>query len=287
MLFTSSQGLKAVVPQPVLNACLQEMIPDQFSSKNLFHDSDDEEDESKKDDQAKSEPYSFSLIFKPGKNLSTNLYFCDYNKIKGLDQDERNALLNELANAKSEKERMEVSLKATNELAARLAGEPTNEELQLKLEAEGLVLQELENKVADARKLKVNEAHRQNTKKRIEKMAIVWRSRRRSCLDFLTTMEENSEGQISRVKCLKGDGPIAIDSDDMVAKNALHYAKEKKAKSSKNGVLVHKPTKNQKSLSTNVRVKCGPRQGPSSDLVAVNLDAQLNIIRIYAESSVV
>jgi hypothetical protein len=271
----------AVVPQPVLNASLQEMVPDQFYGKNMFDDSDDE---TKKDDHEKPEPYSGSLIFKPGKNLSTNLYFCDYNKIKGLDHDERDLLRNDLANATTEKESIEGILKATRGLVGKLMSEPTNEELHLQLEAEESLLQELEDKVAEARKLTVNEKHKQNTKKRIEKMAAAWRSRRRSCLDFLTSMEENSDGQICRAKCLKGDGPITIDSDEMVAKDALQYAKERKKQATKTGGLPYKPMKNLKGGGNTH----GPAQeGLSSDLVAVSLDSQLHIIRIYADSPVV
>ena len=260
------------------------MVPDQFSAKNMFHDSDDEDVETKKEEPAKSEPYSGSLVFKPGKNPSTNLYFCDYNKIRGMDRDELETLLNDLANAKAEKERIEVSLKATLQLAGKLFSEPTNEELHLQLEAQELQLQELEEKVVEARKLTVNEKHKQNTKKRIEKMAVAWRSRRRSCLDFLTSMEESSDGQISRAKCLKGDGPITVDSDEMVAKAALMYAKEKKEKSMKTGGLQHRPTKNLKTVSVKSAGTLGPAQGLTSDLVAVNLDAQLNIVRIFADS---
>ena len=260
------------------------MVPDQFSAKSMFHDSDEEDEETKKDEPAKSEPYSGSLVFKPGKNLSTNLYYCDYTKMKGMDRDELNSILNDLAIAKAEKEHIDVSLKATRELAATLFSQPTNEELHLQLAAQETLLQELEEKVVEARKLMVNEKHKQNTKKRIEKMAVAWRSRRRSCLDFLTSMEESSEGQISRAKCLKGDGPITIDSDEMVAKAALSYAKGKKEKATKTGGLQHKPMKNLKTVSSKGGGAPGPAQGITSDLVAVNLDAQLNIVRIFADS---
>ena len=100
------------------------MVPDQFSAKSMFHDSDEEDEETKKDEPAKSEPYSGSLVFKPGKNLSTNLYYCDYTKMKGMDRDELNSILNDLANAKAEKEHIDVSLKATRELAATLFSQP-------------------------------------------------------------------------------------------------------------------------------------------------------------------
>lgn len=279
---SSLKGLKAVVPQPVLNACLQEMVPDQFTGENLFHDSDEEDTETKEDVPVKSEPYSGSLIFKPGKNLSTNLYFCDYNKVKGMDHDERIALLNDLANAKAEKGNLEASLKTTGELAGKLLREPTNEELQLKLEADEILLHELENKVAEARTFTINENHKRKTKKRIEKMAAAWRSRRRLCFDFLTSMEENSDGQISRVKALKGDGPLILESDEMIAKEALKYAQEKKAKAMNPRGLQPKLMRNLGCKSTAGGALGGSAQGPASDVVAVTLDAQLNVVRIYA-----
>lgn len=259
------------------------MVPDKFDSKNMFQDSDEEENDTQAPPAAQTEPYSASLVFKVGKNLSTNLYFVDYTKVKQLDRDEREALMTELANARAVLEAIQANLKSIREVTATLLAQPTNEVLTMKLEAEEAHLCELEEKVQDARKLKVNEKHREKTKRRIENMASHWRQRRRSCLEFLTNMEEVTDGAVSRSKCLKGDGQIAIDSDEAVAKAALEYAKEKRSRSAKGGM------QRRKTLSAVRGVESGEKLvssvGLESDIVAVTLDAQLNIVRVYGSGA--
>jgi len=278
------KGLKAVVPQPVLNACLQEMVPDQFGGKNPFGDDSDDEDggeKASKKNKESTEPYSGSLIFKAGKNLSTNLYFVDHTKIKEMDYDELNTLVNNLANAKAEMQGMEATIKSHAEAARKLLAEPTNEELTLQLDSqEKLITEDLEVQVAEKRKLKVNEKHRERTKKNIEYQAAQWRQRRRACLEFLTNLEEMTDGTISRAKCLKGDGQIVVDSDEAVAKAALQADKDRRQRSKIRGGLKGKP------LGKGL-VKSGGSGGPSSGLLstllAVTLDPQLNIVRVYAK----
>lgn len=51
-------------------------------------------------------------------------------------------------------------------------------------------------------------------KKGIEGMGSIWRKRKRQCIEFVSNMEDATEGTISLKKCLKGDGPIDIDSDE-------------------------------------------------------------------------
>ncbi len=252
------------------------MVPDNFSGKNIFEDSDGEEDTKGSPSSENKEPYSASLVFKVGKNLSTNLYFTDYTKVKGMERLEQETLMTDLATAKAEQKSIKANLNSTREVTSKLLAEPTNEELTLKLEAAEKNVQELEEKIVEARKLKVNEKHKEKTKKRIENMAAQWRQRRRSCLEFLTTMEENTDGAVSRSKCLKGDGQIAIDSDEAVAKAAIEHAKEKRDRAAKGGL------QRRKSLSAIRAVgKGGSTVGLESNVVAVTLDAQLNIVRIY------
>lgn len=94
-----------------------------------------------------------------------------------------------------------------------------------------------------ARKFKVNEKHRQQLKQRIFVMTAEWRKRRRICMDFLTSMEDSTEGTVNARKCLSGDGQIDIDSDEAVAKHALEFGKKKRSKivSSKKRSLQQQP----------------------------------------------
>lgn len=255
------------------------MVPDKFDGKNIFEDSEGEEESKNSPQKEETEPYSAALVFKVGKNLSTNLYFVDYTKVKGMDREEQEGLKNDLGMAKVEQEAIEATLRSTRDLTAKLLAEPTNEELTLRLSAEETFLQELENKVEEARKLKVNEKHKDKTKKRIEQMAAQWRQRRRVCLEFLTTMEENTDGAVSRSKCLKGDGQIIIESDEVVAKAAIDYAKEKRSRIGKGGL------RRRKTLSVDPVVGECTTVGLESHIVAVTLDAQLNVVRVYDDQS--
>ena len=99
------QALKAIVPSPVLSACLQEMAVDKDENRNPFaDDSDDEEENTSKvanndSSCAPSDPFAGSLQLKIGKSQATNLYYVDYNKRKGLDVEERNTLFQNIATA--------------------------------------------------------------------------------------------------------------------------------------------------------------------------------------------
>lgn len=260
------------------------MVPDTFSGKPSFQDSDDEDDGTTKyKENTSTEPYAASLVFKAGKNLSTNLYYVDYNQVRGLDREEREMLSQEIAKANSEEQMLLSVLRDTKDLSKKLLVEPRNEELGLALEADESSVQDLEEKLNEAQKLKVNEKHRQATKLRIQKMAAHWRQRKRLCENFLSALEENTDGIVSRTKCLKGDGPIALDSDEIVAEAAVKYSKDKRSRNSRKGFQGNK-----KSIGIRAGVNGGKavakREGLAleSDLVAVVLDKQLNVERVYA-----
>ena len=48
-----------------------------------------------------------------------------------------------------------------------------------------------------------------------------WKKRKSKCLLVLEQLDENSDGTISKVKCLKGDGQIAIESDEGFCKEKV------------------------------------------------------------------
>ena len=77
------------------------------------------------------------------------------------------------------------------------------------------------------------EKHVKLVKKEIESKASVWRKRKRICTEFLSNMEECTDGTISLKKCLKGDGQIDIDSDETALKGAIAFASRKKVKTVK------------------------------------------------------
>ena len=51
-----------------------------------------------------------------------------------------------------------------------------------------------------------DEKRAQLVKKNIAVQAGIWRKRKRQCIEFISNVEESTDGTISLKKCLKGDG---------------------------------------------------------------------------------
>ena len=96
-------------------------------------------------------------------------------------------------------------------------------------------LVEMGENITEMKSHAANEKHVKLVKKEIESKASVWRKRKRMCTEFLSNMEECTDGTISLKKCLKGDGQIDIDSDETALKGAIAFASRKKAKTVKSG----------------------------------------------------
>jgi hypothetical protein len=257
------------------------MALDKNEDKNPFADSDAEDDP--KEEVVTTEPYSGSLIFKSGRNQASNLYYVDYTKLTGMDRDQRDALAQDTAKAKAEESALKDTLKTTLEKANKLLSEPTNEEVTVILETDEAAITELAGQLESARKLKVNEKHKQKTKKRIQSMAAQWRKRKRLCMDFLIGLEENTDGTVSAKKCLTGDGQIALDSDEVVTKAAIQFAKDKRSRKVKTG---QKGRNNGGSMSRGLgksSQESTPENLADESFVAVCLDAQHNVCRAYVD----
>jgi len=273
------QNLKAVVPSPILKACLDEMVFD--VTPKGFPDSDDEE-EAKKTSGATSDPsdpYAATVLFKDGRSASCSLYFLDQSKLEnngnGLIPEDRNKLVMDLDQTSAEESEQNEKLKNLLSEASRLSSEPTNEEADRKLETEEEDAKNLEEQLESFRKLRVNEQVRTKTQKKAEYFAIQWRSRKRICMDFLINMEECTDGAVSMKKCLAGDGQIELDSDEVIVKSAIEYAKKKRTRGPT------KPTK---------RAKVGTSDtfdgvAPDENFVAVCLKSSGDIRRIYLDDA--
>ena len=272
-----------MVPSPVLNTCLHDMALDGVDDSNPFDESDDEDEKKEKKTNEPTDPFAGSLLFKAGKNQSSHLYYVDYKKMKGLDRDQRERLVSSLATARTEDEAFNNTLKQLLNNAALLLKEPTNEEATTCLDIEEKAVSQMEERLEEARKLKVNEKHKQKTKRRIQNMAAQWRNRKRLCLDFLISLEENTDGNVSAKKCLSGDGQIALDSDEVVAKSAVKYAQGKKCRNSNRGPL---KALQQSRLAPKNQDSVSPASLADSNFVAVVLDSQNNVSRVYADEDV-
>ena len=206
-------------------------MADTHAGNPFDYDSDDE-DGSKASTAKRTEdeydPYGPGcLCCKTGRGENMHLYYVNYNKIREMSHDERQKLYSDQAIANAEKERMQSLIKSNIAEATKLNSQPTNYEmipLEKNLEEEVASLQQ---GVEESRLLKVNEQSRIGTKRKIQSMTAHWTQRKRLCNDFVTMLEDVSEGSISRAKAYSGDGPFTLESDEDVAKAEVRAATRK------------------------------------------------------------
>jgi hypothetical protein len=273
-------ALKAVVPSPVLKQCLDDMALDKDDGANIFADSDDDEPKASKKKattNSTSDEFAGALAFKAGRNANTSLYYVDHTKQKnsgnGLEYDSRDQLYTEKGQAEAEQARLKSDLNQMEVDTKRLNSEPTNEEATSKLETDEAAMIDLCEKLEDARKLKCNEMHKKQTKRRIEGTTTQWRKRRRICMDFLISMEENTDGSISMKKCLSGDGQIDIESDEKVIKDTKTFAENKRGRKKFKSV-------GKKSLKTQ---ESSSQIAADENFIGVLLDTQGTVSRVFLD----
>jgi hypothetical protein len=241
MLFVFTvKALKAVVPSPLLKSCLDTMsISAANDAKGGNEDSDDDDFVKVKKkgskDSAKNDKFTGSLLRKVGRNANTTLYYINPSQLpnegNGMTPDDRNELTASLQKCQEDLKVNAQSIQTINANSTQLQSEPLNEEIQKLLPTEESSVQDLSNQVTEANKLKVNASRRKVVDKKIEKMATFWRKRKRSCVDFLSMMEDCTEGTVSAKKCLAGSGQIELESDEAIVKQAKEmYANRKNNK---------------------------------------------------------
>uniref|UniRef100_A0A7R9ZKT6 Uncharacterized protein n=1 Tax=Craspedostauros australis TaxID=1486917 RepID=A0A7R9ZKT6_9STRA len=169
-----------------------------------------------------------SVVYKPGRSLNASLYYFDHGKKPGLSPSEQGELASKLAVSTAKRDALEDELNATLFSTRKLANEPTNLDLETRLDEHESTVSQYRIEVEDARKLQVNQEHKARTKRKITKMTTVWRSRKRICLDFMNHLEEVTDGMVSARKCFKGDGQISLDSDEVVRDGAIRFEKDKR-----------------------------------------------------------
>lgn len=175
--------MNAIVPKPILTACLDDMA-DTFQGNPFAEaDSDDEDDKPAKKKAKKSndtsDEYSGSLRLKHGRNTNNNLYYVDHTKLQnngnGLDPDKRNDLYSNLEKAKCEEEELKRQLQNTAAETARLLSEPLNDELTTMLVEQEKEMEELNEKLETNRAFAGNEKYAKQLNGRVSKMAAFWR----------------------------------------------------------------------------------------------------------------
>jgi hypothetical protein len=213
---------------------------------HFFDDSDDEREDASDDETKKSkrnktassesrnqDPYESSICVKEGRNASVTLYYVDQNKLfnngDGLLADSRDSLIANHEQAKAKLEHLNLQLTDTLSQTAVLLAQPTNAAADTQLEEYESLVQQLSDELSSSQSFISNEKRRKQILKSIECMAANWRSRKRLTLDFITMMEEITDGTISIKKSLAGDGPLDIDSDEAVLKAAKVFASKKRS----------------------------------------------------------
>lgn len=230
------QELKGTVPSAFLNSCLQDMSNGNFDASSMFVDSDDENDDPKKKNKEtasnNSDIYAGSMKFKEGRNTNSSLYFVDYNRLynngNGMLPEDRNQLLAEYESAKMELEALNQEEKNLDKETATLLSQPVNEELNKLVDDLEKSTSDLTEELDASRGLADNEKTRKKLKKQVDVFANQWKIRKNKTVSFLFTMEELTEGTVSKAKCLKGDGQIELESDEAIIKGAKNFLKRKR-----------------------------------------------------------
>jgi hypothetical protein len=250
-------------------------MADQNRTNPFDNDSDDEEKSALEEGTGLDEGDFYghrTLIFKAGRNAQTSLYYFNYKKLRALDDAERQCLFDACASAIAEAEMLQLRIATCQASATSLSSEPTNVELISLLHKAEHDVANLKEQVEESRKLQVHTGTRIERQKKVQKMAAHWSRRKRMCLSFLSTLEENTDGAVTIQKSLAGEGPLQLDSDEAVIKAELVLAKQR-AQKRKLGINYAplKRLQNEPSLSSTV----------SSDLVAVRLVKGGKVERVY------
>ena len=270
------QKLKGVVPSQILKSCLDDMC-NKATDCNLFAESDEEDTPSLTTSKF-SDKYYETLRIKAGRNTSNTLYYVNYNKStshgNGLLPEDRNELLSKHDQVKAKNFEISESLQYIIDETEKLLSEHPNTEAVANLEVLENDVDVLQDKVQTARKLKVNESHRNKVESQIKKMKEHWKKRKRICMDFIFNMDDLSDGVITSKKCFSGDvSGFELDSDEAIIKVALKYEIKKRGLG-----LGLKKTAGKRAQNV-----CGNNNHDNS-FVAVRLNKG-NIERVYKEQS--
>lgn len=191
-----------------------------------------------------------------------------------MDPDLKNDLVVNLAKAQPDTSALKDSISMIESDTAKLLSEPKNEEAAIQIETGTSELAKLKEELQNLHQFHVNEKHRAQLKRKIFNMTAEWRKRRRICLDFLTSMEESTDRTISTKTCLSGEGPVDVESDEMVVKNAIEYGKQKQKR-------IPFSTKANARISSVPRPTCNVLSDDS--FIGVLLDSQGCVSRVHLD----
>ena len=179
-----------------------------------------------------------SVHVKMGRNGNTTLYYLNQfvldNEGGGLDHSDYQTLVSGAQKASAELKVLENKCKDMRQESTKIMSEPKNEELVALLRDKGEESNVIKDKLTNAQKFKENAVRRKQIVRVQNKMISQWSQRKRKCIEFLEMMEDNTEGVISKKKCLQGKGQIEIESDEVVVQQATDFHNRIKRRDSAN-----------------------------------------------------
>ena len=279
------QALKAVVPNPILKNCLDDMVRYNWDHENPFdtdHDDDAEEfsEISKFNLAKKFDIYDGSILLKSGRTSNNTLYFTNYDALPNngyeMKQDERNLFKIKLHTVKRDEESMKNKFDEIEKETRKLHSEPTNEVLDMKIYDLEKFIVVINSKLDELREYEENEKKKIKIQKSINRFSTFWRKRRKLTIDFLIMMEECTDGSVTVKKCLKGDSPIEIESDESHLQGALEWAKMKRQR---------QITASSKQYAKKRKKYLDKDEGfqPDQTFVGMKLDMKGNCKRVYSD----
>ena len=102
-----------------------------------------------------------------------------------------------------------------------------NDDLDGVIEGKESALKTLESEITAAKSRAVAAKDRERIERRLAGMVGEWKKRKSLCLQALEALDDASDGVVSKVKCLKGQGQVAVESDEMVKAEALRAERER------------------------------------------------------------
>jgi hypothetical protein len=150
---------------------------------------------------------------KEGRSISSSLYYADYSKVPLLTHDGQNDLAAKIEIALSDQASLGSKLRQLVNLTTMLTAQPTNSELDIRLQFQSRELVDINSKVACMAKFAGNVAKRKRLTRATDLYLSAYTKRKRMCKMFLETMEDCSDGVINVKKCMSGQGQIEIEPD--------------------------------------------------------------------------
>lgn len=190
--------------------------------KKIQKQREKENNDNNEDDSAL---YKNSLQKKYGRSANGTLFFVNQstleNKGNALPPHEQSERIGEYKKLEMDIESKQNQITHMKQDTTRLNSEPTNQEATTQIKTLEQEISKIEEELQQAQKYLKNAQQKELLEKNVVYMKDYWFKRKKKCVDFLSQMDDWTEGTVSMKKCLKGDGQIEIESDESALKDAM------------------------------------------------------------------